>query len=359
MNRRLTQGVLVALVAALMALPAAAPSESSAAVPKRFWGVNPVVSPSGAEVARLKRGRVDTVRYPIYWSVVERDRGSFDWSGFDGVLARAAARNIDVLPYVYGTPSWLAGDSRTLPVATKAQRGAWARFLRAAVRRYGRGGTFWRERPGLRRLPVKTWQLWNEQNYFYFAKPVSPRRYAALLKHSARVMRGVDPRVKILLGGMFGWPAARPPRAYRAAGFLRRMYRIKGVRQSFDGVALHPYSPSAKYVKPQVRGIRRAMRAFGDGRKGLWITEISWASSRPGTPFGKGRKGQARELGRAFSVLRRNQRRWRLRRVFWFSLTDDPRPEACSFCDASGLFTARFRAKPAWHRFVSFTGGRP
>jgi len=158
---------------------------------------------------------------------------------------------------------------------------------------------------------------------------------------------------------MFGWPAARPPKAYRAAEFLNAMYRVRGTRASFDGVAVHPYSPSSRYVRPQIVGLRRAMRRHGDGRKGLWVTEIGWASSRPGTPFGKGRRGQALELKRAFSTLRQNQRKWRIRRVFWFSLTDDNQPGACSFCDAAGLFTAGFRAKPAWHRFVAFSGGRP
>ena len=31
-------------------------------------------------------------------------------------------------------------------------------------------------------LPIRTWQVWNEANFFYFAYPVSPSSYARLLK---------------------------------------------------------------------------------------------------------------------------------------------------------------------------------
>lgn len=325
----------------------------------RFWGVDPVRQPTARQLDRLSRGRVDTIRYPLYWSHVEPERGVANWTEFDQVVARAARRNIDVLPFFYSTPSWVAGDIRTLPVRTERQRRGWAKFLKRAANRYGPGGSFWEARPDLRRLPITTWQIWNEQNYFYFAKPVSPRRYAALVKLSSRALKAVNPRATVLLGGMFGWPAANPPKALTAVNFLRKMYAVRGVRGRFDAVALHPYAPAARYVKPQVVGLREVMRNFRDGRKGLWITEMTWASTRPGTPFGKGRRGQARELGRAFAVLRRNRSNWRLKRVFWFSVTDDHGPDACAFCGGSGLFTSKFRAKPSWHRYVDFSGGRP
>ncbi len=64
-----------------------------------------------------------------------------------------------------------------------------------------------------------------------------------------------------------------------------------------------------------------------------------------------------RQLQSRLSLLRRNQREWNLRRVYWFSV-DDQRG-TCNFCDGSGLFAAGFRPKPSWHAFVRFAGGTP
>jgi hypothetical protein len=132
--------------------------------------------------------------------------------------------------------------------------------------------------------------------------------------------------------------------------FLDRFYGRKGVKSSFDGVALHPYARDASTLGPDIEAVRATMKENGDGGTGLWITEIGWGSASKG-PFQKGSKGQARELGRAFSLLSAKRQQWRLEGVDWWSLTDDPSPTACNFCSHTGLFTADFRPKPAWTRF--------
>ena len=137
----------------------ASASAATSAVPGRFWGVTPVRLPGDAQFARLNRGHVDTIRFPLYWSQAEPQQGTYDWSHFDAVVKGAARRGIEVLPFVYATPSWAAPDPRTLPVSTKVQRRGWSRFLRAAVGRYGPGGTFWLGREGPRRMPIRTWPV--------------------------------------------------------------------------------------------------------------------------------------------------------------------------------------------------------
>ena len=103
--------------------------------------------------------------------------------------------------------------------------------------------------------------------------------------------------------------------------------------------------------------MRDVLRAHHDIGKGLWITELGWSSEPPSrrNSFAKGVRGQAAQLAGAFKVLRREQRRWRLRQVFWFSV-DDARG-ACHFCGGSGLFGGGFRPKPAWRAYVRFAGG--
>lgn len=332
---------------------------ASARVPAKFWGVVPQVLPSQAQFQRLKRGGVDSVRVSVAWSGIQPTAaGSPNWSNLDQVVERASRNGLEVLPSIYGSPPWVARPENTLPVGTAKQRSAWMGFLKALVNRYGPAGSFWAANPGVPRRPIRVWQIWNEENFFYFAAKPSPVAYGKLVKISHRAISGADRGAQVLLGGMFALPAQGPPKAYSAARFLSLMYeKTPGVKASFDGVGLHPYSRSFIYLKPTIDQVRAAMRAHGDGGTGLWITEIGWGSQNGGSSFEKGRKGQARQLTGAFNVFRNNRRRWHLKRVFWFSVDD--LPGSCNFCGSTGLFGAGFKPKPAWYAYTRFSGGNP
>lgn len=357
-----------------LAIALTAPAAATA-LPAGFWGAVPQNLLSQGQLERLRRGGVDAIRMPIAWPGVELSRGAdFYWQGYDSQFAAAAKAGLEVLPFLSGAPRWQVpeatvpgthGDARAplhLPVRGAAGRG-WARFVHQAVLRYGPRGSFWAENPELPRRPVHAWQIWNEENFKYFVVRPNPGEYGRLVRRSASAVRSADPRATIILGGLFGRPAealyrTRPRLAFYATDFLREMYRrTPGIRSKFDGIALHPYSPSYLDLAPEIEEVRAVLRANHDAGKKLWITELGWSSEHPSRrdSFAKGRRGQAAQLRGAFRVLRRNQRRWHLRQVYWFSV-DDARG-ACNFCGGSGLFGRGFRPKPAWRAYVSFTGG--
>jgi hypothetical protein len=353
MNRTWRSAVgLAAIVVVLVAGRADAREDRA---PARFFGVVPASTPTSAQLARIQRAGVRSIRAPLNWSQVEPVPGVFDWSSFDAVLLPASEHDIQVLPFLLSSPDWAATNSAVLPVDTPAQRDAWTAFLGAAVHRYGPSGEFWQEHPTVRPQPIVTWQIWNEPNISEFATPPDPKRYASLVGLSSRVIRSLDPGAQILLGGMFASPSVRQLGAYRAANFLARMYKVRGFRSSFQGVALHPYARSYLKLTPLIVSLRRVMSRYGDARKSLWITEFGWSSDHPGEPFGKGLAGQAEQLSGAFRLLLANRRDWRLSGAYWFSLTDSEAPQACRFCGGSGLFSASFRAKPAWRSFSAFS----
>lgn len=325
-------------------------------VPPSFWGVNPVAVPTDSQIRQIAAGGVGSIRVPLSWSAIQPAAGGEpDWASFDELVEAPVRHRVQVLPVIWGSPSWVSGKPQDLPLGNLA---AWKQFLRAAAERYGPGGSFWAEHSPasadpLPYKPIRLWQIWNEQNFFYFADPVSPAAYAKLLTSSHAAISAVDPGAELMLGGMFATPAQRPPRAYTAASFLDQLYRRKGIKASFDAVALHPYAGDASTLADAIQTVRETMQAHGDAKTGLRITEIGWGSA-PRGPFQKGPKGQAAELGRAFSILLANRQRWRLQGVDWWSLTDDPSPDACNFCAHTGLFTAGFQPKPAWARFTAF-----
>ncbi|HET9153854.1 MAG TPA: hypothetical protein VFN85_07035 [Solirubrobacterales bacterium] len=288
-------------------------------------------------------GVVGTLRIPIYWSLCEPAPGEYDFAPLDAEVAAAAKIGIRVQPVVYGTPSWLAVQPARPPLGPQA-RTAWTKFLRVLVGRYGSGGEFWRGRS--RRLPIRLWQVWNEPNFVVFWKPwPRPSAYARLLRVSTRAIRGADRRAKIVLAGV-----APVGAGVKTWVFLRRLFRVPGIRRDFDFVALHPYSANIPELDYQVRKVRGAMVEAGLGGRSLLVTELGVASwgSYP-SAFVAGTLGQADFLESAYSRLIQMRHRWHVAGVDWYTWRDQSLADpTCSFCQGAGLIGLDGKPKPAW-----------
>ncbi|HEY5976309.1 MAG TPA: hypothetical protein VIT85_00515 [Solirubrobacterales bacterium] len=354
--------ILVAALALALLVPA-----SAGAVPREFFGISPQTTLRPADTVRMRQARIGSVRIPILWGDVQPNpEDSYNWSGLDEVIAVTARDGLRVLPFVYGTPSWLSGRGTVLPVDNARQRRAWVAFLQEAVERYGPGGEFWQEHGRSSKdfvppLPVTAWQIWNEENFFYFATPASPGRYARLLKLSHRAIASRDRRAKVIVGGLFGDPGQGYPLGMDASIFLDRLYRVRGIKASFDGVALHPYARDVAVLRQLTEGVRRILVRNRDRRTGLYVTELGWGSKRNPrlVAFEVGLHEQARRLRGAYRYLIGNRHRLNLEQVYWYSWKDAS-GDLCAFCDSVGLFRRgqAFRPKPAWHAFRAVTHGR-
>lgn len=368
-----------ALTAALLGLALFA--AAAQAVPATFWGVVPQAPPSQEQFQRLQRGGVDSTRITMDWGGIQPARGgAFNWSTVDSIVAKAANTGIEVLPFLNGAPAWavpsvwVPGSHHTvkapvhLPAAGSAA-GAWSTFVHAAVERYGPNGSFWAENPTVPVRPIRAWQIWNEPNFKYFVAKPNPAEYGRLVKLSYAALKGSDPGAKLVLGGMFSRPKGgkstkeKPKRVYFASDFLEEMYETTpGVKSKFNGIALHPYTGRYQELTPEIEEVREVQAAHGDAAKPLWITELGWSSQPPPANrllniFAKGAAGQVSQLKGAFSLLVKNQVKWKLQRVYWFSVDDQP--GTCNFCDGSGLFGSGFVPKRSWYEYVKFAGGTP
>ncbi len=377
MNRRpfisLFAAALIAVVfVGFVAQPGSAKAPPStpkpAKPPREFFGIGPQTTLTDEDAAYMKAGGVEVVRWPLSWSGVQATRNApYDWGAMDQVVTIAARHGLRVLPFVYASPGWIGKETR-LPVDSGSARKAWAAFLEAAVKRYGPGGSFWAEKaPGVvkyepaisRPLPIRTWQVWNEANFFYFAFPVSPARYAKLLKVSAPAIKSVDPGARIVLTGLFGEPTQRGKWGLPATQFMERLYRVPGIKNLFDGVALHPYAVDAETLEELVEALHEVTVENKD-RVPLYITEMGWGSENnfQQVAFEQGVRGQVKQLKASYGYLMANRARLNLKQVYWFSWKD--LPDSCTFCDSVGLFHAGpgFHPKPSWNAFIGLTGGR-
>ncbi|HZE06194.1 MAG TPA: hypothetical protein VE127_13275 [Solirubrobacteraceae bacterium] len=305
----------------------------------------------------MREAGIDSVRLFVSWSEIEpepRDRFAPQWGSLDEQVRLAAEQGIRSFFFVWGTPEWLSRRLGGEPVASVRQRREWLRFLHLAEFRYGPRGRFWRENPKLPFLPVRDWEIWNEENIVTFSRVPDPERFGELIRISGRFLHHADPGSKVILGGLFGHPLQIPPNV--ASGyFLSQVYKIPGIKRDFDGVALHPYVAVAAALRGEIENLRRVMRENHDGATPLYMTELGWGSASYESRWERGPRGQAREMNRAFTMLTENRRRWRIGGIWWFSWTD--LANSCQFCDSAGLLTSRHEAKPAWYRFNAWTGG--
>jgi hypothetical protein len=349
----------LAIAGALMALLVMVPAQVRAYAPPGFFGISPQGALNPSDYELMEEAGVKSVRFPLYWSAVQAKppwRQRPQWSAFDAEVALAAEHRMQVFPFLCSTPSWLAASPIALPVRTAWQRRSWARFLRQAARRYGPEGSFWEENPELPYLPIRDWEVWDEENLVTFAAPVDPVAFAKLVRISGRALHGADPGAKAILGGFFGRPLQTPPNV-QPGEFLSRLYRAGDVKRFFDGVGLHPYVTRAAAIPAEIANLRRLMRVHHDGATPLYVTEMGWGSNRGPSRWEPGLYAQARELNASFALLSSHRLGWRIGGVWWFSWTD--LYDACQFCDSAGLLTLRREAKPAWYAFNAWTGGDP
>jgi polysaccharide biosynthesis protein PslG len=314
------------------------------------------LSPDDQDIRKMRATGVRTFRFALSWPSVQPRRDVRNFGGVDLLVGDLAAQGIRPVPFIYGSPSWVAKRPNRPPLGSARKQRAWRKFLASVVRRYKPGGDYWTgdylgDHPGAKPKPITAWQIWNEPNLpKYFSGNHITRKYAKLVKISNGAITAVDRRAKVVLAGLTGY--ARP----RAWNFLDKLYRVNGIKRHFDVAALHPYAATIGQFRTELRRIRGVMGRHHDGRTALWLTEVGWGSAQTRFPLTKGLRGQKRMLKRSFRLVLHKRRAWQIKRLFWFDWRD-PRADAgvnCSFCDSAGLLKHNREPKPAYQAFRRF-----
>ena len=258
-----------------------------------------------------------------------------------------------ILPILFGTPAFRSSapapgrqSHGTYPPAHPAD---FARYAEAAARRYGPGGSFWDQNPGLPRIPITAWQIWNEPNLpVFWASGPDPRAYTRLLLPAARAIKRVDPRAEIVSAGLsqsrHGIPFER---------FARAIYR-NGAGAVLDTLAVHPYASTAAGTLAGAAEARRLLSGLGRSDP-IRVTEFGWASGGPPSRFTVSEAGQAARVRAALRAFARRRRELGIKGVVYYNWRD--RPTSPDQPDFFGLHTGLLRrdgsAKPALAAFAS------
>lgn len=356
------------VIALTLALTLGLAAPAAGAGPKRFFGTISFTDPTKAELDRMGRGKVGTLRINYFWPAVQPFNpaqypvpGWYDWRRYDRLIGQAAANGIQVLPTVYGSPAWAARIAKHPP--RPRNRPDFRQFMRASAERYGPGGDFWTD-PGLYQaahpggpvIPITDWQIWNEVNSpsFWYPRPRAAQ-YKPLLIAANLGVKSVNPNARIVIAGMYPTPRLKHGDGVFLSRYLRSLHRIGGGRW-YDVMAVHPYALTPRHAMATVIGVRRLLRRLRAARKWIWITEVGWATSGNRTGRTIPYRRQALYLRRTFGMALRSRGRLRIRGVIWFSYRDR-RPRIWYY--RTGLFTRNHKPKPSWLAFVRMTGGRP
>lgn len=268
-----------------------------------------------------------SLRQWINWTEIETRRGRFDFRAYDRFMADAARAKLRVVPILFGMPRFHAAKPKqgakmtAVTTCNPRSNATYARYVTRVVKRYGRGGSFWRANPSLPQLPIESYQLWNEANLpqYWCGKP-DARAYVRLLRAGARAVRAADRRAEVIAGGLpeskQGVPMLR---------FVRQMYAA-GAKGTFDTLGIHPY---ARDVAGVLRGAERARQVAvraGDRDVGVWITEVGWAAGprAPGSAFTVTEAQQARLVGDLFRQGAARAEAMKLRGIVYYKWRDVP-----------------------------------
>lgn len=236
-------------------LPSPTPSPAvPLPIPQPLMGVEPHHPEQETVLSLLSESGAQIIRFnAALWNRVEPQEGQYNWAALqnlDIALQELAARNIEVILIVRGTPEWAqkVPGSSCGPVA-QDKLGTFASFISELVRRYSAPP-----------YKVKYWELGNEPD----VDPalVSPNSifgcwgnaqdalygggyYAEMLKVVYPVIKAANPEAQVLIGGLLlDCDPENPPEGKdcQPARFFEGIL-ANGGADFFDVVSFHGYPP--------------------------------------------------------------------------------------------------------------------
>lgn len=271
----------VALVVAVTVILACAAGTSEARVPTNFFGIDatPLMDAAGtdyldsalasmaADGLQVVRGQAATAMPPTAFN---RD---YYWREDDAFELSMAAAGLRWYPFIAYAPRFRGTVRPTSPKRVPE----YAAFAGMLAQRYGPHGDFWQEHPGLPRLPVTTYEIWNEENSTAYWRPqrTGPADYAELYLAARRAIKRVEPGARVIVGGL---AVGGSHSTTDEVDFLRRMVAHRpSLRRNLDAVAFHPYKRSVPEVYARIARLRRALDTLVGPQVPIEITEVGWS----------------------------------------------------------------------------------
>ena len=254
---------LLAALLAAVSMYAAAPFATDGV------GVNiHFTDPRPGEMEMLAAGGFKWVRMDFHWASIEKEKGVYDFSAYERLLAALKPYGIRALFILDYTHKFYDAD---LPPHTDPGRQAFARFAAASAKHFqGRG---------------ILWEMWNEPNIKQFWKPApNAADYSKLAIEVGKAIRAAAPKESYI----------GPATSRIDMPFLETCFK-SGLLKYWDAVSVHPYrrakedpeSTAEEYAK-----LRAMIARYAPKGKAIPIYSGEWGYSDISTGLTVGLQGK-------------------------------------------------------------------
>jgi len=171
------------------------------------------ISPKTGELEELADTGWGFIRMDFFWQAIEREKGKYDFSGYDGLVSKLAAQNVRPLFILdYGNPLYDKG----LSPYTDEGRAAFAAFALAGVEHFAGKGV--------------VWEMWNEPNIGFWQPKPNVSDYVKLALTVGKAIKPKFPK-ETFIG---------PTTSTIDLKFIEACLQ-GGVLEYFDAISVHPY----------------------------------------------------------------------------------------------------------------------
>ncbi|MCL4205175.1 MAG: hypothetical protein KJ000_22055 [Pirellulaceae bacterium] len=222
--------------------------------------------PRPGEMEMLTAGGFRWVRMDLIWSATERERGRYDFSAYDRLVAALEEHRIRAL-FILDYSNRLYEDNRS--VVTEEGRRAYARWAASAAERFQGKGILW--------------EIWNEPNIrnFWQPEPNMPD-YTAMALAACRAIREAAPGEAII----------GPATSTIDLPFLEGCFQA-GLLEWWDAVSVHPYRQSApETAVAEYRELRRLIAKYAPAKRTIPILSAEWGYSAVWNGFDADKQGR-------------------------------------------------------------------
>ncbi|MGL1901540.1 MAG: glycoside hydrolase family 5 protein, partial [Fibrobacterales bacterium] len=204
------------------------------------FGVNIHFRKNSKQLTQIAAAGIKLIRMDIFWHIVEKEKGTYNWEAYDSLVAGCEQRGIQLLFILaysnenyeeYGNSVW-----------THAGRVGWTDFAVAAVTRYKEKNIIW--------------ELWNEPNIYNFWAPnPDVNAYMKLMDRAVPAIKAAHPDI-VLLGS--------------ATSHIDMNWHEDTFKQGFlnyiDAVSVHPYrAQDPETAQSEYDGLRSLIRQYNGG----------------------------------------------------------------------------------------------
>jgi hypothetical protein len=261
-------------------------------------------------------------REDFSWGRIEPQRGQFNWTYYDNLVACARRNGITVYAIVGFWTGW------TKPYTPEGIED-YLRFLKELVRHYQK--------------EIKQWEIWNEPNIFFWQGPKD--LYAELLTKSYAAIKEIAPAAQVLGLSTAGIDLK----------FIRRMLELQA---PFDILTIHPYRSHLNDLAfiDDLKNVSNLVKLPDGKQRPVWLTEMGWATH---TPHNTLRQDFAPNTLRAQAELIARSYLCALvsgvePRTFWYDFRNDG-DDPLYFEHQMGIVYNDFRPKPAYLAYATLT----